>query len=127
MQEPTPEQCKARAVVREGDEIHLAIWHPQWGGYAGKAWVSFDRVSGAGEGGTGCFLVRNYHDGQFPTSMPTAYHYCGAAQLIAFGIELEETLRAHQVDLGGQPVRPSDWEREHLRGLADRLRKLADG
>ena len=111
--QPTPEACTAKETRKHGDEIELACWHPQWGGYASRAVVRFGAQSHFG-----CFDVANFHDGQFPGDKPTIYHYCNPLQLIEFGLTIAEAQAAHGA---------TDDEREstYLRSVAQRLLKLA--
>lgn len=102
----TAKQCSARAIVEEtADDIAFAMWHPQWGGYRSMCRVSFDKTTSDASGKEiGCFEVANHHDGDFPSEAPTTYHYCDAAQLIEFGIDIIEKQLAHQRNDKGQRV-----------------------
>lgn len=82
--EPTPEQCSARAVLPCGGR---ACWYPQMGGYGAKAVVYVDH----------CTEVYVWHDGEFPFSEGTApgrrpayLHHCSGTQFEEFGAMLRE-------------------------------------
>lgn len=96
MKMPTSEQCgKNLTETIEGKEL-IAFWHPQWGGYHGKAWLHRHEE--------GCFDVYVWHDGDFPyeDKGPEKYHYCNSLQLrqmadLADGDYIEELrVRAEQ-------------------------------
>jgi hypothetical protein len=80
MKAPTNEQCEARACYdTPNDRKGYAFWHPQWGGYSGKAILVPMN---------GCFNVYIWHDGEFPIDdedEPYCYHYCSVDQLVEFG------------------------------------------
>ncbi len=81
MKQPTSEECTNRTLVFEdGFRRRFAFWHPQWGGYVGKAIVEIDKCS------SGCFVVHNWHDGDFPRDdVIDRKHYCDPEQLIEMG------------------------------------------
>lgn len=122
---PEVERDKAKRLREEGDVFVLVTWQPQWGGYTAPCEVRFHRESGSGEGELGCFEARYWHDGEFPTSDPTettAYHYCGADQIVDFGIEVLEAQLGRQVNHRGKPARLDPvWIEQAI----ERLQRLA--
>ena len=97
MKTPSSGQCDKKAVIKqEGGETTFAVWHPQWGGYCGKALVTF---SASADGDYPdetfpCFEVLNWHDGEFPIhnvdGPPDRKHYCDPQQLIDFALTIME-------------------------------------
>lgn len=96
IQEPTAEQCTARAALGDG---FYALWYPQMGGYVSKAVVHCD-------GPDGCLEVWVWHDGEFPFSdadaddwtgepkKPKHLHHCDAEQFRRFADDIASIHKA---------------------------------
>lgn len=114
---PTSSDCEKQTVLFEGEYNRTyADWHPQWGGYCGKAVVivSPGRLDC-------CFDVINWHDGEFPRDETyTEYHYCAPTQLVDFGITVLEK------QLDGVAVLSQGAQIDGYRELAARLIAIAD-
>ena len=101
---PTPDECNANAVVYGTDDaIGYALWHPQVGGYCGRAVAIMSKrwwrhPDGAACGA--CFDLAVWHDGDFPRDSvePVAtLHFCGADQFVRFGQEVAALQAKHRV------------------------------
>jgi hypothetical protein len=99
---PTSVQCANNEVVFETEHtIGYAIWHPQMGGYHGKAIVEIDKDCHECDGGGrvgGCVLVHVWHDGEFTTDeseQPVTTHYCDIEQFIPFATKINELNNLH--------------------------------
>ena len=81
-EEPTHEQCSAKAELQIDDgRKAYAAYYPQMGGYVGKCVIILD-------GNGGCFDAWVWHDGEFPFSTgqkPSYLHHCDPGQFIEFG------------------------------------------
>ena len=78
---PTADQCSNHEHLSQfGPDFIYADWHPQLGGYCGRA-----AVSPPGESNS-CCEVWNWHDGDFPydDAPPHDSHYCNPFQWIVF-------------------------------------------
>lgn len=112
---PTAEQCNDNSIIHEdANEIIIASWHPQWGGYCGQCLIIFTKQPHSNDldsNGLGCFNIINWHDGEFPIDPsrkddcgnnvePTNYHYCDADQLMNFGQFIKDMQKKHtKVDI----------------------------
>ena len=98
IREPTTEECDQCAKIAEDEHcIAYAIWYPQMGGYVGKAVAVFGKEEA---GGSRCFDVTVWHDGQWPfhDGQPgTQLHHCDAEQFIEFGKRILELQGAAEV------------------------------
>lgn len=118
-EEPDHDACTDNVVRVEGDDVTLTTWHPQWGGYASHCRVTFpvvvhDPPSAVVDGTPSCFTVENYHDGDFPSSTPTSYHYCSALQIIEFGVAVLRAQLDNQRTANGRRVCVDDRTRRAL-------------
>lgn len=83
IKEPTAEECSQKAVVFETkSQVAYAIWHPQMGGYCGKAVAIIEKTHSS------CIDLYVWHDGEFPSSTPVFIHYCDPLQIVRFGEQL---------------------------------------
>lgn len=100
IKEPTGDQCENNEIVFETkDQIGVAVWYPQMGGYAGKCVVILDRIwqtDGRCSIG-GCFECFVWHDGSFPFGdetepgcSPAHLHHCDPEQFIRFGEKVKK-------------------------------------
>jgi hypothetical protein len=103
--QPEFKKCTKQEILYEDDNIIVfGIVHPQWGGYCSAATVEFHKQTGSGEGGSGCFELTNWHDGEFPISEdngrlprePFKVHCCSAEQFVDFGLSILEKMKEHQ-------------------------------
>lgn len=125
--EPTPEQCTARAEVAPFDGRRaFACWYPQMGGYVGKAVVL---PSVGHDGRDGCFEVYVWHDGEFPffdgeertwdfaPPSPAHLHHCAAEQFVRFGQEVSGFTAKLRVPPSHKVLTVIDargpWKRDH--------------
>jgi len=103
MEEPTSDQCSNKDVVFEGNnEVGIACWYPQMGGYTGKAVAVFDKQWEEYDNGTrcgGCVDVYVWHDGEFPfgDGEPRKIHHCSGGQFIDFGEFIEKETKKRRI------------------------------
>lgn len=121
-----PESFVDGKVEEHDGECVLHLWHPQWGGYGSHATATFGTITGAAEGGPGCFELVNYHDGEFPLSpgnegKPFEVHCCSAEQFVDFGLKILRAQVDHQRAENGARVRVDPrW----IARVQDQLREL---
>lgn len=110
-----------RQIASDDRAVAFELWHPQWGGYGAPCVVEFDKITGDGDGGPGCFYVTVWHDGEFPREEALGFHYCAAEQVVDFGLSVLELQMAHEKTNGGHPIRIREGWLAKLKERVDAL------